>query len=104
MKKVADFKTYQLVKKLSFNDFNRWIVALYGSAYDDGKADASNTNTLLDECVSTLTEDRLMEILLSVKGIGKNRAREVVEKVLQEGVTYSGTETRRDSEECQQAI
>lgn len=102
MKKVADFKTYQLVKKLSFNDFNRWIVALYGSAYDDGKADVSNT--LLDECMSTLTEDRLMEILLSVKGIGKNRAREVVEKVLQEGVTYSGTETRRDSEECQQAI
>ena len=91
MKKVADFKTYQLVKKLSFNDFNRWIVALYGSAYDDGKADTSNT--LLDECMSTLTEDRLMEILLSVKGIGKNRAREVVEKVLQEGVTYSGTET-----------
>ena len=43
--------------------------------------------------MSTLTEDRLMEILLSVKGIGKNRAREVVEKVLQEGVTYSGTET-----------
>ena len=91
MKKVADFKTYQLVKKLSFNDFNRWIVALYGSAYDDGKADTSNT--LLDECMSTLTEDRLMEILLSVKGIGKNRAREVVEKVLQEGVMYSGTET-----------
>ena len=102
MKKVADFKTYQLVKKLSFNDFNRWIVAFYGSAYDAGKADASNT--LLDECMSTLTEDRLMEILLSVKGIGKNRAREVVEKVLQEGVTYSGTETRRDSKERQQAI
>ena len=91
MKKVADFRTYQLIKKLSFNDFNRWIVSFYGSAYDDGKADKSET--LLDECMSTLTEDRLMEILLSVKGIGKNRAREVVEKVLQEGVTYSGTET-----------
>ena len=90
MKKIADFQTYQRVQKLSYNDFNRWIVALYGSGYDDGKADTSNT--ILDECMSTLTEDRLMEILLSVKGIGVNRAREVVEKVLKEGVTY-GIET-----------
>lgn len=90
MNKVADFKTYKRVQKLSFNDFNRWVVALYGSGYDNGKEEASAE--LLDECVSALTEDRLMEILLSVKGIGVNRAKEAVEKVLQEGVTY-GLET-----------
>ena len=44
------------------------------------------------DCVASLTEDRLLEIILSVKGIGKNRAEQVIAKILQEGVS-DGIET-----------
>ena len=86
MKKALDFSTYKKLQKLSLNDTNRWINALYAQAHDDGKKE------LLDECTATLTEDRLLEIILSVKGIGRNRAEQVVTKILEEGVTY-GIET-----------
>lgn len=86
MVKVVDFATYKKLKSLSFNDTNRWVHALYAQAYDDGKKE------LLDECVASLTEDHLLEIILSVKGIGKTRAKEVVDKILSEGISY-GIET-----------
>ena len=80
MKKPADFATYKMVKNLSFNDFNRWVTSIYGSGYCDGQ-DAIN-----EGCVAALTDDRLLEIILSVKGIGKNRAQELMQKILAEGV------------------
>lgn len=86
MKKALDFSTYKKLHKLSLNDTNRWITALYAQAFEDGKSE------LIGECSATLTEDRLLEIILSVKGIGKNRAKQVVDKILEEGVTY-GFET-----------
>ena len=86
MKKALDFSTYKKLQKLSLNDTNRWINALYAHAFDDGKKE------LVTECVATLTEDKLMEILLSVKGIGKNRAKQVIDKIIEGGITY-GLET-----------
>ena len=82
MKKALDFSTYKKFQKLSFNDTSRLLAAVYANGYDDGKSE------LLDECVATLTEDHLMEILLSVKGIGENRARQVVDKILEEKISY----------------
>lgn len=91
MKKALDFSTYKKLSKLSLNDTNRWINALYAQAFDDGK------RTLMNECVATLTEDTLMEILLSVKGIGENRARQVVDKIIEGGISY-GDEAGRNNE------
>lgn len=82
MKKALDFQTYKKFQKLSFNDTNRLFSAFYASAYDDGK------ESVKDECVAALTEDRLLEILLSVKGIGRNRAEQAVAKILEEGISY----------------
>ena len=79
MKKALDFSTYKKFQKLSFNDTNRLLSAFYANAYEDCKQE------MLEDCVATLTEDALMEILLSVKGIGKNRAEQVVHKILEEG-------------------
>lgn len=83
MKKPADFATYKRVRNLSFNDFNRWVTSVYGSGYVDGQ-DAINQG-----CITALSEDRLLEIILSVKGIGKNRAKELMQKILAEGVDDS---------------
>ncbi len=91
MKKVIDFSTYKKIRVLSFNDFNRWITEVYKNAYVDGRNDSA---TLINEdCVAALTEDRLLEIIMSVKGIGRKRAEEAVAKILQEGLSYYGNET-----------
>ena len=84
MKKALDFSTYKKLQKLSLNDTNRWINALYAQAYDDGK----NENPILDECVAAMTEERLLEIILSVKGIGQKRAEQLLSKILEEGISY----------------
>lgn len=86
MRKALDFPTYKRLQKFSLNDANRWVTTLYVQAYNDGKDEIKN------ECAAILTEERLMEILLSVKGIGKNRANQVIEKILKEGIDY-GNET-----------
>jgi len=80
--KPIDFATYKKVHKLSVNGFNHWLMDLCGSIYDDGVRYATQ------DCVASLTEEHLMEILLSVKGIGKNRAEQVVKRILDEGITY----------------
>lgn len=88
MSKPVEFALYKKVSKLSYNDFNRWITNMYTIAFKDG-ADAAS---LPEDCEAVLTEDRLREILLSVKGIGEKRADEVIEKILAEGISY-GLET-----------
>ena len=82
MKKALDFSTYKKFQKLSFNDTNRLFSAMYANAYDDGKQAA------LEDCAAALTDERLLEIILSVKGIGINRAKLVVQKILEEGSSY----------------
>lgn len=91
MKKAVDFSAYKKVRALSFNDFNRWITEVYKIAYTDGRNDSAAL--MNEDCVAALTEDRLLEIILSVKGIGRKRAEEAVAKILQEGLSYYGTET-----------
>ena len=88
MSKPVEFALYKKVSKLSYNDFNRWITNMYTIAFKDG-ADAAS---LPEDCEAVLTEDRLREILLSVKGIGERRADEVIEKILAEGIS-NGLET-----------
>ena len=80
MKKPVDFSTYKMVRNLSFNDFNRWVMSIYASAYQDGIDDADS------DCVAALTDERMMELILSVKGIGKRRAEELLVKICEEGV------------------
>lgn len=82
MNKPVEFALYKKVSKLSYNDFNRWITNMYTIAFKDG-ADAAS---LPENCEAVLSEDRLMEILLSVKGIGEKRANEILQKILAEGV------------------
>jgi hypothetical protein len=77
MKKPVDFSTYKMVRNLSFNDFNKWVISIYNTGYQDGLND--------QEYDVELSDDELLDIILSVKGIGKTRATAVVESVMRYG-------------------
>lgn len=102
MKKPLNFSTYKLLHKMSFNEFNRWLINFYMSAYDDGAEECAakiqHGEIVLDDvqsdllslepedCVSALSVDDLRELLLSVNGIGKKRADTIIDCILQKGV------------------
>lgn len=84
--KPVDFATYKRVQKMTYNDFNRWIISVYNSALQNG------INITQDDIVAELTEDRLYDLIRSVKGIGENRTIEIVNKILAEGI-FDGSKT-----------
>ena len=78
--KPITFAELKRIQKLSLNEFNRWITALCREIYEDGLREGESE---FDDA-AILTADRLLEIMLSVKGIGKNRAEQVLEIILNE--------------------
>lgn len=78
--KPLSFAELKRIQKMSFNEFNRWITALCKEIYEDGLREGESE---FDDA-AILSADRFMEILLSVKGIGKNRAEQVLEIILNE--------------------
>lgn len=78
--KPITFAELKRIQKLSLNEFNRWITALCKEIYEDGLREGESE---FDDA-AILTADRLLEIMLSVKGIGKNRAEQVLEIILNE--------------------
>lgn len=96
-RKSIDFATFKKIQKMPLNTFNHWLADLCHAIYDDGYESA--TKDIMEDCVAELDEDRLLEILLSVKGIGRARAEEATRKIMSEG-TY-GNQAERDNEERQ---
>lgn len=78
--KPITFAELKRIQKLSLNEFNRWITALCKEIYEDGLREGESE---FDDA-AILTADRLLEIMLSVKGIGRNRAEQVLEVILNE--------------------
>lgn len=76
--KPASFSDFKRVQKLSLNDFNRWMTTLYQTAFETGLREGESE---LDEAV-ILDEDKLLQIILSVKGVGQKRAELIVDKIL----------------------
>ena len=70
MKKVADFGVYKSLKNMSFNDFNRWIIAYYQAAFEDGKeAGIEETEKRYREEAEVYTFEELRDLLTTVRGI-----------------------------------
>lgn len=89
--KAVDFSLYKKVQKFTLNELNRWVESIYKDGFDDAysltQKDLYNQMEIEPkDLVSAYTDERLMEILLSVKGIGRKRAQEVVDKIMNEGV------------------
>lgn len=81
--KPITFAQLKQIQKMSLNEFNRWLSALCTTLYQDGIKEGESS---FDDA-AILTEDRMMEILLSVKGIGRNRAEQVISIILSEEET-----------------
>jgi len=86
--KPISFAQLKQIQKMSLNDFNRWLMELCKAMYSDGFKEGESE---FDDC-AIVTEERLMEVMLSVKGIGKNRAEQVVSILLNEEAV-NGTKT-----------
>ena len=78
--KPITFAELKRIQKLSLNEFNRWITALCKEVYEDGLREGESE---FDDA-AILTADRFIEIMLSVKGIGRNRAEQVLDIILNE--------------------
>ena len=90
MKKPADFGIYKKLRKMSFNEFNRWITEFYAAAYQDGAEAVVTDSDPLDDpdLVAAIEQERLYEVLLSVPGIGEKLADRILKAILQEGISY----------------
>ena len=86
--KPVNFSDFKKIQKFSLNEFNRWMMTLYETAFEDGLREGESE---FDDCIATISEDRLLEILLSVKGIGVKRAEKIIATILNEGV-FNGIE------------
>lgn len=80
MKKVADFSTYKHLQKMSFADFNRWVISVYKSGYADG-ADTESEKYGKNPLV--LDEDSLYDILVSVPGVGNKLANKIIDRMVE---------------------
>ena len=86
--KPISFAQLKQIQKMSLNDFNRWLMELCKAMYSDGFKEGESA---FDDC-AIVTDERLMEVMLSVKGIGRNRAEQVINILLNEEVV-NGSET-----------
>ena len=76
MKKLITFQDLKKIQRAPLRDFNRWLEVIYES----GKQNA--IEEMNENVVAEVQEDELMDILLSVKGIGQKRADEIMRKIL----------------------
>lgn len=83
--KPVNMATFNKLRKLSLNDFNRWVAEFYRNAFTDGVRNAQSVAEAKEEVIAELPEDVLLEAVKSVSGIGEKRAAKVVEAILQKG-------------------
>jgi hypothetical protein len=80
--KAIRFKDYETLRGYSYNQFSRWITNFYMTAYNAGKRSVEEQFSLTDsDTIVTLDENELVNIILSVKGVGENRARQIADKI-----------------------
>lgn len=87
--KPISFAKFKIVQKMTLNEFNRWLMGLCKAMYQDGFKDGESE---FDDC-AIITEERLMDIILSVKGVGRNRAEQIVNALLSEEIS-NGAKTQ----------
>lgn len=83
-RKVCDFSTYKKITKLTFNEFNIWIKGFYDTVYNDAldRLEAERKEQEGNAIFTELSDEELMNVLLSVKGIGEKRAKTAVERIM----------------------
>ena len=107
MKKALDFNTYKHLRKMSFNDMNRWIRKFWDTAYqtgideavENGVVEVTEQEPKIPENLTTMiSNDDLFDLLVSIKGIGEKRANEIMDKMEEFGIDASLWEVKDGSE------
>lgn len=88
--KIVNQKTFNRIRALSLNDFNRWLAQFYANAFSDGQGAllemaAMNKDSVKRVATACLTDDELLKAVRSVPGIGEKRARLVLDAVHKAG-------------------
>ena len=86
-KLMRDFKTIKCMKP---SQFIQWTNSFYKMAYNQGREDAfaemvnCDGDIIVPEDVDAYvyTSDEMLELILSVKGIGINRAKQLIDLIL----------------------
>lgn len=86
MKYKMSFAQYQQCQKMSKNEFNRWIIKFYQTAYDDGYQDAlkhiPDDAVIIDRSENIIIEwsqEEFLQMLQSIKGIGPVLAEKIAQ-------------------------
>lgn len=77
--KPVSFSNFKEIRKMTLNEFNRWLTVVYREGVQEGYRLSEA------EVVAEVTEEQLLEIILSVKGVGRARAEQIVEAIIQGG-------------------
>lgn len=78
---------HKRLKSMKQGQFVQWACRFWQEAYNEGFTEAerkytqNGVNVSADVEAEVLTKDKLMDILLSVKGIGQKRDEQVLERI-----------------------
>lgn len=104
MKYKMSFAQYQQCQKMSKNEFNRWIIKFYQTAYDDGYQDAlekiPDDAVIIDRFENIIIEwsqEEFSQMLQSIKGIGPTLAEKIIQCICSRYDTLDISETAEDS-------
>lgn len=107
MGKPLKFNDYKKIRKKTYNQMNDWVKAFYNRAYQNGVDDAAKHGVaeikpsqdvvekviekivVPDDCTVAIEQQDLIDLLVSVKGVGQKRAIQIVEKLEKYGVNKS---------------
>ena len=79
MFKPISYKQYKMLRNISHNDFNRFFMSVYTSGGQDA------VDKMEENIVAEVTEEQLLDIILSVKGVTQETAEQIVDAILTEG-------------------
>lgn len=82
------FSQYQQCQKMSKNEFNRWIIKFYQTAYNDGYQEALKNipdNATIIDCSENVvlewSQEEFSQMLQGIKGIGPALAEKIIQGI-----------------------
>ena len=88
MKYKMPFNEYDRCRKMSKNEFSRWLTTFFDTAFQEGYkqacSDVPDGSIVIDPNENVVVEwsyEEFKDMLLSVKGIGENKAEAIIDKI-----------------------
>ncbi len=84
MNKSVNFSQFKALRRLSLNDFNRWLTVFYTEAFNHGVEHATKEQKRepdMTEEYDPITYEELRAVILTVPGVGGKRADMIIEKL-----------------------